>query len=297
MEQHRRWTVPAVAALLLLVLGLGGSALLWSLPAVRQSFPGVLFALLLPPVTIAAAVVLIVRAVQEARSAHGEHRRSQGRFTAVELAQRASADEGHRAWAAARELRAGLARREVPPALQVWDVVPEPGEVFFYDLTVDHERWYGQVVAYPQGGGLYLGPPAFVLAGLALSSVVRSNARRTAEARAAVQWRDQERVRVLVSNTRLVCLVRGEWVSFAYSAMSAVHPEVSEWTLVCQFHGPAAPLRLRGNGVPLIAVLAVFATHGLDAVVAHPSLAALGAVTSSGPASRSRSTDVSGATD
>jgi len=289
MQQHRRWTVPVVAALLLVVVGVGGSAALWSVPAVRQALPGALFALLLPPVAIAAAVVLVVRGVQEARRAHGERRRAQGRFTAVELARRASEDEGHRAWDAARVLRAGLVRREVPHALQVWDVVPEPGEVFFYDLTVDHERWYGQDVAYPQGGGLVLGPPAFVLAGLALGSVVRSNARRAAEARAAVQWRDQERVRVLVSNTRLVCLVRGEWVTFSYSDMSAVHPEVSAWTLVCQFRGPTPPLRLRGNGVPLIAVLAVFATHGFDAVAAHPRLAALGPVAPGGP-----STDVAG---
>lgn len=282
MEQHLRWIVPLVTVPVVLVVGLLGFVGMAGSPTVQDSLGLSLLTLLVPVLALAAAAVGVVLTVRGVRRTYGDGRRARGRFTAVELAQRAGVDEGHRAWAAARELRRSLTRREVPAAIPVWDVVPEPGEVFFYDVTADYERYYGQDVTYSQRGGLYLGRPSFVLAGLAISGLANASARRSAEAQAAAQWRDHQRVRVLVSNTRLVCQVRGEWLTFSYSAMSAVYPEVSEWTLVCQFQGPAGPLRLRGNGVPLAAVMTVFATRGIDAVAAHPSLAALGGIEAGG---------------
>lgn len=161
--------------------------------------------------------------------------------------------------------------------MAVWEIVPEQGEVFFYDLRAVYERYYGQDVSYTPSGGFFFGSPAFILAGMAVTGLANSSRRRAAEAQAQTQWREYEPARVIVSNHRILCLVRGQWLSFSYGAMTAVYPEVAQATLVCEFRG-APPLRLRGADVPIAAVMTVFATHGLEAVAEHPSLQVLGAV-------------------
>lgn len=181
------------------------------------------------------------------------------------------------AWAEAARLRRSVLAREVPRTMAVWEIVPEQGEVFFYDLRAVYERYYGQDVSYTPSGGFFFGSPAFILAGMAVTGLANSSRRRAAEAQAQTQWREYEPARVIVSNHRILCLVRGQWLSFSYGAMTAVYPEVAQATLVCEFRG-APPLRLRGADVPIAAVMTVFATHGLEAVAEHPSLQVLGAV-------------------
>lgn len=165
----------------------------------------------------------------------------------------------------------------MPLTIPVWEVVPEAGEVFFYDVPVDYERYYGQDVSYRPASGFFLGSPAFILAGLAVSGVANASRRNAAEAQARMQWREGEHIRLVVSNHRLLCLVRGQWVSFHYAAMTAIYPEVAQWALVAEFQG-IPPLRLRGVDAPIAAVMTVFATHGLPALAEHPSLQALGPV-------------------
>ncbi|RKR75596.1 hypothetical protein [Frondihabitans australicus] len=178
-------------------------------------------------------------------------------------------------FAEAQRLRGLLLARRVPPTLTPWAVVPEPGEVFFYRLEVDYERFYGAEVGFKPASGFYFGSPAFILAGMAVAGLTNAKRRADAAAASATQWRELARCEFLVTNRRLLCLVHGQWVSFHYAAMTAVYPEIAEGVLVCEFTG-VPPLRLSGPDTAIAAVMTVFATHGLDAVAAHPSLAALG---------------------
>ncbi|ROQ41510.1 hypothetical protein EDF46_0890 [Frondihabitans sp. PhB188] len=175
------------------------------------------------------------------------------------------------AWSEARRLRAALLDQEVPPTISAWEIVPEAGEVFFYDLKAVHERFYGQDAGYQPTGSFLLGSPAFILAGLVVTGAVNASRQRAAQALAATQWRDREGIRVLVTNHRLLCLVRGQWLSFHYGAMTAVYPEVAERTLVCGFES-IPPLRLSGIDAPILAVMTLFMTHGADALAQHPAL-------------------------
>lgn len=186
----------------------------------------------------------------------------------------ASLDPADPAWSEARRLRRALLARQVPETIGLWEVVPEEGEVFFYDVPAVYDRYYGQDATYQRAGGLLLGSPAFLLAGLAVTGLANAQRRRAAEQQAATQWRDRQPTRVVVTNHRLVCLLGGQWLSYHYSAMNAVYPEVAARTLVCGF-ASIPPLRLSGADAPILAVMTIFATHGLQGLADHPSLRAL----------------------
>ncbi|BDZ48967.1 hypothetical protein GCM10025867_12080 [Frondihabitans sucicola] len=183
-------------------------------------------------------------------------------------------DPADPSWAEARRLRRLLLARQVPATLSLWEIVPEEGEVFFYDLEALYERYYGQNATYEKAGTFLLGNPAFILAGLAVTGLANASRRRAAEQQAASQWRDRQRVRVVVSNHRLILFLGGKWLSYHYKAMNAVYPEVTERTLVSGF-ASIAPLRLSGPDAPILAVMTVFATYGLEGLSEHPSLRAL----------------------
>lgn len=177
-------------------------------------------------------------------------------------------------WAEARRLRALLLAREVPTMFTSWQLVAEPGEVFFFELGAEYERFYGREVGFRPASGFYFGSPAFILAGLAVSGVTNARRRSAAQAEGATQWRERETIRFVVTNHRLLCLVGGRWTSFHYAAMTAVYPEVAAGVLVAEFQG-VPPLRLTGPDTAVASVMTVFATHGLAAVAEHPSLRAL----------------------
>jgi hypothetical protein len=177
-------------------------------------------------------------------------------------------------WAEARRLRRALLDRQVPPTVAAWEVVPEEGEVFFYDLGAEYERYYGEDARYSRVPGFFLGSPAFIVAGLAVAGLANSSRQRAAAERARTQWRELQAVRLLVSNHRLLCFVGGRWVSFHYARMNGVYPEVARGALVCTFD-EVAPVRFSGIDVPIAAVMTVFATHGLPALAEHPSLRVL----------------------
>jgi len=201
-------------------------------------------------------------------------RHKAGLYTKKEIATQSQADYREHAWRRSRSLRAQLARREVPPAITVWDVVPMQGEVFFLDRSAHYARYYGQDVYYSTQGGFFFGHPLFVAAGLGLTAAINSSRRSQAQAAAREQWREEQWVRVVVSNQRVLCLVGGQWLSFFYGGMTAVYPEVGQWTLICQF-SDTSPMLLSGPDVPEIALMTVLMTHGPEALEQHPSLAPL----------------------
>ena len=285
MRRHLPWLIPLAGIPVMWVVGSLVTSGISNSAGYGANFGLNLLVLGLILLTFAAVVVAIVLTIRGGVRVYRAWRNRNGHFTKPELAVRSAHLQSQLGWAEAQRLRGALLRREVPATITVWDIVPDSGEVFFYDTQADYERYYGQDVTYSTGGGLFIGHPAFVLAGVVGSAIGNAARRNAAIAQAAAQWRERERVRLIVSNRRLICLVRGQWLSFYYSHVTAVYPEVSDWTLVCQFGGGVAPLRLQGVNAPLAALLTIFGTHGLDAVGAHPSLQAL----SSAPATEAGS--------
>ncbi|MDN3310350.1 hypothetical protein QWJ90_05370 [Microbacterium oryzae] len=275
MRRHLRWIIPLLCVPVIYLAGALTIAAISEIPDATESVGLGLTVLSVIAAMVVGMLVAAVLTVTGALRVRRESRRRRGILTPFEQVQQARAQQELARWEAARALRSTLLRRQVPATMPVWHVVPEGDEVFFFELEADYERYYGQDVTYTSAGGVFAGRPAFVLAGLAASAVVTASRRSAANAAAAEQWREWEHVRVLVSNRRLVCLVRGQWMSFHYGAMTAIYPEVSSWTLVTEFGGTIAPLRLRGADVPLAAVMTVFAAYGEDGLARHPGLAPL----------------------
>ncbi|QHF22804.1 hypothetical protein GTU73_01475 [Rathayibacter sp. VKM Ac-2804] len=273
-RSHLRWIVPLVSAPVAFV-GFGWSQYLVWLSAAEGDLQSLLLQLALLAAAFLVPVAAVIVAIVQAVIVHGRARRAKGRFTATERATIEAREASDRGRGAAVDLRALLLARQLPAEIRVWDVVPGPGEFFFLDTRADYFRYYGRDVSYTRTSGFYVGRPAFVAAGLFANAVSNTVNASVAHAQAQAQWRDRQQVRLLVSNQRLVCQVSGgRWLSFHYSAMTAVHPEVDSWTLVTQFDS-AEPLMLRGVDVPAAAVLTVRMTHGEDALGRHPGLMSL----------------------
>lgn len=230
-----------------------------------------------------APLVLLIFFITGAAKTFREWRRDRrhvtGKYNAAERAELALRAHHEHAWARAVTLRANLNARQAPPTIHVWDVVPQHNEVFFSDIAANYARFYGQNVTYTTSNGFFFGNPLFVAAGVALTAASNAGRRSAAEAAAREQWREHQPVRLIVSNQRLVCNVGGQWLSFYYSAMTAVYPEVANWTLVCQFDS-TPPLLLHGADVPTAALITTLMTYGPDAIAEHPSLRPLGPIPS-----------------
>ncbi|PYG98988.1 hypothetical protein CVV67_17260 [Arthrobacter stackebrandtii] len=233
-------------------------------------------AMLLLLLAVVGTVMALVRAARAGYRAFRHWRRDSGHLTKSERAAARRVASSATAWEEARVLQASLARHEVPPSISIWDVVPNPGEVFFLDVPAHYARHYGMEVPYSQTSAFYYGRPAFVLAGVGLTAMSNASRRRAAASQGVAQWREHQPCRLVVSNQRLLCRVGGRWLSFHYSAMTAVYPEVGDWTLITQY-GATSPLMFSGLHVPAAAVFTVLGTHGPDAVAAHPSLQLLAA--------------------
>ena len=209
-------------------------------------------------------------------------RHARGKFTPAETVQR-------QAWSHAEHLLGDLLRRQTPATIRVWDLIPNQGEVFFSDASATYARYYGRDVSYSRSSTFAFGHPAFVLAALGASAIGNASRRSRAESIAREQWREHQSVRLVVSNQRLICQVGGQWLSFYYSAITAMYPEVEQWTLICQFDS-APPIMLHGEYIPAASVITTLMTHGLEALEEHPSLQRLRNATESLPDHHSRLT-------
>jgi len=277
VRRHLRWLIPLI---LIPLTYLAGCLVLDVLDDIPTQGPNVGLAIaelsiagltaLLP---LIAAVFAVIGGISTVR----RWRRSKGHFSRVERAANAAAEQADIAWQQARALRATLIEREIPESITVWDVVPRAGESMFYDLSANYARHYGREVAYTQRSGFFFGHPAFVLTGIAATRIGNSARRNAAEMAAQATWREWQQCRVVVSNQRIICQAGGRWLSFDYGAMVAVYPEVDEWTLICNFGDRSEPLLLSGLSAPIIAVMTLLVTHGVEAVRSHPSLQRLGA--------------------
>lgn len=272
MRRHLRWIIPVLCVP---VVYLGGGFALHEVtrqPEFQASVGLGWLAIGIILFTGAGIVTAVVLTVRGGVKTFRDWRRSHGHYSRAERAQRALQAHAELAWNEAARLRSSLIRREMPPVVSVWDLVLEPGEAIFYDLPITYERYYGQAVSYSQSSGFFFGHPGFVLAGLAATSIGNAARRSSAEAQSRTQWRDWQQTRLLITNRRLVCLVNGQWMKFDFGAMVAVYPEIHNWALVCEFSGAPGPLRLSGPNAPIAAVMTIHATHGIGALIRHPSL-------------------------
>lgn len=272
VRRHVRWVMPLVLAPVAYIGCMAGFSTLEREGPTDGSTLLVMLLLLLGAVV--APIALVVIAIVKASATYREHRRSTGRFSAAELGEIRRRDASSRAWRDAQVLRGKLLAREVPATLGVWDVVPYANEEFFCDVPISYARYYGMDVSYSQTSAFFYGRPSFVVAGLAATALSNAARRSAARNMARHQWREHCVSRLVVSNHRLIVQVRGQWLSFDYTAMTAVFPEPASWGLVCQFSG-AEPLLLTGDHAPFVAVMTLYRTHGERALREHPGLAPL----------------------
>lgn len=229
-------------------------------------------------IALMATMASSVYAVRNGSRAYRAHRRAHGRYTRRELAalERAAQVEAAATadWQAARGLLNQLAANGPPPALTVWGLVLDHDEQAHLEVTAAYSRYYGGDGSYVHVNGFFFGSAPFVVAGYALTALGNSSRRAAARNEAALRWREHQTAHVLLTNRRLVCNVAGRWLSFYYSAVTAVYPEPLNWSVVLDF-ADTQPLRLTGPGGLTSAIYAVWALHGSRGLREHPQLEAL----------------------
>jgi hypothetical protein len=278
-QRHQAWLAPGAAAVLFLVGG-GMAARLAAAarpPADQPSLWLTLESVAASYLGTGLALGLLIAMISPAHRAFRHWRRSRGRLNKAEqaaaaLRQSAVARQGaaRQAWNYAVAVRRDLLAGAGPPAYRVWDVVARPGESFVFDDRATYARYYGTDVTYTQRSGFYFGSPAFVMAGLAIDAAANNAARSRAELLAREQWRDWQTARVVVSDQRFLVQVGLQWLTFDYSAIAAIYPDLASSSLVVQFSGGAAPLLLRGPASWLGSVMALAAVFGPPALREHP---------------------------
>jgi hypothetical protein len=279
MNRHRRWLTPLLLVPATFLLGVSIGSSIQGIPDYANNTGLALGALAAYALALAGplvcALIALVQGIRAIRSrGNGGGRLAQG--PAGQLAQRStSASSSELAWNNARGLRAHLVAEGMPAEIHAWEIVPNAGEAMYFDLRAHYARFYGTNETYTRSNGFFYGRPAFVLAGVAATAIGNA-ARRSAASRASqTTWREWQVSRVVVTNQRLVCFANGRALSFYYSGMTAVYPEVDRWTLVCEF-GDTEPLLLSGDDSAIVSLMTILFTHGPDAVAQHPSLAKLG---------------------
>lgn len=245
-------------------------------PTTGESF----LLLVIVAVALAAPLALLLVAVVRAVGLGREARLRAGRYTKSERAmmarQAAEEEAATSAWRYAVDTARALVRGGQPPTVSVWDVVPLPGEVFHADVPIGYARYYGTTAYAQQTSSIFVGHPAFVIAGLAGTALLNASARSAAHRQAADQWREHGTVRLVVSNQRLLVQRNGQWIGFHHSGLAAVYPDPERRGLVCQYHD-TSPLMLQGIWGPLAAVVVVAASHGTRAVLEHPAMTVIAA--------------------
>lgn len=270
--RHRPWAIPLLAAILsflgLVALDLYGARL-------PKHSPMLLLAASVFLLVGLMFLVLLIVTPLKARAVWRAYQRSRGRYNKSEMAAAARMIEADVRWQEAVALARSLAAGHAPGIAKVWGVILRDSERIMADVPAEYSRYYRTDGTYTHVSGFYYGGASFMALGYGLMALGNASRRRAAIAAARAQWREFQRVQVLVTTDRLLCqMADGQWLSFYYRAATAVYPEPANWSLVMDFAN-AAPLRLGGTGSPLAAVAAVWAVHGPEGVKAHPGLARL----------------------
>jgi hypothetical protein len=227
------------------------------------------------------AVVLLVGAVisgfwmvARVLQALGKLRRRVGWYTKAERTQRDQMAAYRRGFERAADLKAFLAAGGEPMHLSVWDVMIDHDETVLMDVPLAYARWYGTDASYTHSSVVAAGRTSFVAGALIGNAIGNAVRRGNAAAAARTMWREQETVRTLVTDRRIMCRTSSGWLSFWYGGVNASYPDPLAATLVLEFHD-AAPLRLHGCDGAAVGVFATASLRGRDSLMGHPALAAL----------------------
>lgn len=204
----------------------------------------------------------------------GKLRRMVGWYTKAERAHRDRMAAYQDGFERAADLRAFLTAGGEPLHLTVWDVMLERDETVVMDVPLAYARWYGTDASYTHSSVLAAGRTSFVAGALLGNAIGNAVRRSNAAAAAQTMWRDQETVRTLVTDRRILCRTSSGWLSFWYGGVNASYPDPLTATLVLEFRD-AAPLRLHGHHGAAVGVFATAFLRGRDSLRNHPALAAL----------------------
>jgi hypothetical protein len=148
-----------------------------------------------------------------------------------------------------------------------------PDEVPYAEAVLSYARFYGTGVTYQQNSTFLVGSATFVAAGLAANAIANSAARNRAAAQAATQWRDHTHVRTILTNKRLLCDYRGQWLSFWHEGIVEFQGDMAQWLFVLRYQ-VGDPIMLHGPAAPWFAVSVAHLVYGRRGLQL-PALAAL----------------------
>lgn len=273
MGRHGRWVIPFTSCLISMIVLYVASVIFSYASSRTVAGDLVTFGVVLG--TIAAIIVLAVRAVRGGYSSWRSFRRSRGALTKDEKSIASQREAMSVSWGRAQKIRAQLRSGSFSGGRIPWGLAPAGGESLVAEGGCAYSRYYGRDVSWVQGSNWSFGSAGFVLGASVATAVGNSSRRRAAEREAAAQWREQQNAQMVVTTHRIAVLrADGVWLSFWYGGASAIYPGIAEWTLVLDFDD-TEPLMLSGLPVPAAAVTAIAALHGLDGLLHHPGLAPL----------------------
>lgn len=174
-----------------------------------------------------------------------------------------------------RFLDSGRPLRPVPSALRFGD------DQIFADMTLTYARYYAMDVQAEQRSVSAYGGLLFVGTALAANSMRNASNRRKAEAMSAPQWREHCAARVVLTDTRTMCLVQGNWLQFPYHVVAELNADLPNAAVVTTFHD-VEPMLLTGPAAAYYAVMAAYLMYGRERFGGLPTLAAIAADARSG---------------
>lgn len=157
----------------------------------------------------------------------------------------------------AETLRAG----ECLPEIQLFGPVMYSGERALFDSPVAYARMYGGDGSYKTTNVLALGNRSFIAGSMAATGLINGARKARARREATPRWRDDQRVRLVTTNRRLLVYGPGQrWLTFDYAAISEFEPVVHHNMM--RLHFASAPsLGLCGPPVLAAMVLVAAATN------------------------------------
>jgi len=172
----------------------------------------------------------------------------------------------------ARRLRTG----QPLPTIEVFGPVLEPGEHALLSADIGYSRRYGSDAQYEAAPLVLLGKPATMVGALAIRGMINRRRKKTAEAQAAVGWREHETASVIVTTLRLICTLSYGQVSIWHDTVAAIYPDLQQSELTLGFEDSYPPIRLSGPPAPALSLWSARFVLGPDRWHKDPRLAALG---------------------
>lgn len=269
-RDHLRWLAGAIATITLTVYFVLTVAPLSGAPSPTAGETALL--IIVPVGVLACAAWTLSALLSCLRRAWRTYRFSHGHPNKAESQALAAVRERQETVSHAQAVARDLAGPQALTLERPWEInIPQDERVLF-DGTSAYSRYYGTDAVYTQTSGFFYGKPAFVVAGLGLTAAA-NRSRRNAALRASMdQWRELQIARYVVTDRRvLVHRLDGQWLTFPFSATTALYPHLEAETLFLEFPD-TSPVRIQGPASAVASVVAVWYAHGVDGLLRHPAL-------------------------